>query len=439
MSRRPRILLLHPPGTPGRLYQLDGYCSQPQKGPFRWHPLDFVAFSSAWTATAEIVVRDLGSTVDTGRLPAEIDAADVVVGLIGAWGWPVQRRFWQRVIARGRPTYVSGDLARHEPAFVFASLPGLTGILPELATPPSVADLREAGGERMWRPGRGAWARPPVPRDFRLGRQPFDAWNHGLYKLPFTARRPWASVMTQVGCPHPCSYCILGDYAPAFRDVEDLRDDLANLRRAGARHLYVRDATLNSSPKHLGRVLPQLGATGLPWNAFGRLDGIGAHARDLRAAGCHTLQFGLESPQPERLAAWGKRWRGAPVAEELAAIRAAGIRTVGHFVLGLDEASSARDIVDFADAIGLDWATISPLMRRPGTDLWTSPPGPTDNLGLEDDAAQAAEVAAAMRRFYLQPRRLSRIGGRFLRDPGLALCSARGLWTRQIDEATTTS
>ncbi len=435
MRQLPRLLLLHPPGRAGQLYQLDGYCSQPQKGPFRWHPLDFVAFASSWANHAAITIRDLGATVDTDVVPHDIKDADVIVGLIGAWGWPTQRRFWQRIIALGKPVFLSGDIARHEPAFVFASLPGLAGIIPELAAPPTVAELHTRSGARLWRTGAAAWARPPVPQGFRLGAQPFANWDHRLYRLPFTARHPWASVITQVGCPHPCNYCILGDYAPAFRDMADLDDELASLRRAGVRHLYIRDATLNSAPKHLDRVLPHLAATGLPWNAFARLDGIGARAGDFAAAGCRVLQFGLETPHPDALDSWGKRWRGETVAAELAAVRAVGIRTVGHFVLGLDAIATARDLVDYADQIGLDWATISPLMRRPGSALWTRPNAPTDDLDLEEGGRHGAEIAAAMRRFYLHPRRVFGLTGRFLGEPTLALRAMAGLWPRAVDEA----
>lgn len=425
MTRRPRILLLHPPGDGHRLYQLDGYCSQPQKGPFRWHPLEFVALGAAWRDQAELTVMDLGPRHDDG---AALPTADLVVALAGAYGWHHQAGWLETLLRRGVRLVLSGDLPRHEPARVFARLPGLHGILPELAAPPAV-DAALAG-DGLWQAGDDGWQIPTVPHGFRLGAQDFSRWDHRLYRLPFTARRPFASVFSQVGCPHTCSYCMLQHYTAAFRDPDDFAAECRALRDAGARHLYVRDATLNSSPRHLDRVLPILQQTGLPWNAFARLDGISEHAPALRAAGCTVLQFGLDAVDPAGLGRWGKAWRGSSVEAEIRTVREHGIVAVGHFVAGLENGVSPAAIADHAHRIGLDWATITPLMHRPGTDLWARRPEEDPEAGLEPPATLEQAVRAATRRFYLHPARLLRTGRRFAGEPMLGLRAACSLWAR---------
>ncbi len=399
-----RVLLLHPPGDGRARYQLDGYCSQPQKGPFRWHPLDFCAFAARLaTDGADVRILDLGIK-GAGDPPLE-DCYDAILGLVGAWGWPAQRAFWRRVLATTRaPLFLSGDLARHEPRYVFDELPGLAGIVPELAAAPT---LDELAGEspRVWRPSQERFDLPRPPKGFRIGVQPFEAWDLGRYHLPFNTPEPFASVFTQVGCPHRCDYCILSTYDPAFRDMDEIFAELEAARRAGCRHVYVRDATFNSAPSHYLAVAERLGSLGLSWNAFARIDGIAEHAEALRAAGCRILQFGIDSPDPETLASRRKDTRDTDVREALDAVSRAGIRTVGHFVYGLETPPIAPgDIAGYASRVGLDWLTISPLMVRPGTSLWS---GTAEDRFEALDARKVPSVLPALLRFYGHPGRIA--------------------------------
>lgn len=398
---RPRILFLHPPAGLVR-YQLDGYCSQPQKGPFRWHPLDFAAMASRVHPDAEAAVLDLGTTRRVPKL--EFSNWHAIVGLIGAYGWRHHVGFWREVLAATTvPVLLSGDIARHDPRRVFETLPGLAGIIPELAAPPSVDALLGAPATAVWRPGAAAFRLPAVAGEFRLGIQPAGLWDQRLYRLPFGNAEPFASLLTQVGCPHHCEYCILSTYRPAFRDMAEVREEARQLHRAGARHLYVRDATLNSTPAHLDAVLDALAPVGLTWNAFARVDGIGAAAHRLYSSGCRVLMFGFDSFDAATLARYGKRLRG-DIAADVAAVRRAGIRTVGHFVLGLENDPGAEPaaIARFAESLGLDWLTITPLMRRPGTSHW---PAASDPETAAVDPALPPAAKLALGTFYAHPRR----------------------------------
>jgi hypothetical protein len=399
-----RVLLLHPPGQGRARYQLDGYCSQPQKGPFRWHPLDFCAFAARLaTDGVEVDIVDLG--FKGSAAPANYQGYDAIIGLVGAWGWIDQRRFWREVIEGDNPpVFLSGDLARHEPAYVFDELPGLAGIIPELADPPTLHDLT-GSSPRVWRNEQDQFHLPRPAKGFRLGVQPFQAWDLARYRLPFDTPEPFASVFTQVGCPHHCDYCILSTYDPAFRDIDEIFAEFEAAKRAGCRHVYVRDATFNSAPGHYLAVAEQLGSLGLAWNAFARIDGIAEHAELLHANGCRVLQFGIDSPDPEVLADRRKDTRSTDVREALKAVNQAGIRTVGHFVYGLEEPPlSPRAIASYASRVGLDWLTISPLMVRPGTSLWSgTEPERFDSL----DARKVPTVLPALLQFYGHPGRIA--------------------------------
>jgi hypothetical protein len=401
-----RVLLLHPPGAGRARYQLDGYCSQPQKGPFRWHPLDFCAFAARLSQDgAAVEICDLG--VPGCTPPASYARYDLIIGLVGAWGWLPQQRFWRDVLRSGEvPLFLSGDIARHEPRFVFDRLGGLAGIIPELACPPSLAELAgttPAGG--IWRGDQDQFQIPRPPKGFRIGVQPFGLWDLHRYRLPFNTPEPFASVFTQVGCPHRCDYCILSTYDPAFRHLEEVSDELEHASRVGCRHVYIRDATFNTSPDHFLDVADRLGRLRLTWNAFARIERIGDYADDLYRAGCRVLQFGIDSPDPNVLAARRKDTRGTDVPAEIERLRRVGIKTVGHFVYGLeDPPMRPRAIASYASSLGLDWLTVSPLMVRPGTALWS---GSIMERSDDLDARKVPTVLPAMIRFYGTPSRIA--------------------------------
>jgi hypothetical protein len=399
-----RVLLLHPPGDGRARYQLDGYCSQPQKGPFRWHPLDFCSFS-AGLLRDDVAVEILDLGIRGLEPPRSYGAYDLIIGLVGAWGWLPQRRFWLDLIRAGAPpVHLSGDIARHEPRFVFDEIDGLAGIIPELARPPSLSDLvGEGPAATVWRREQDEFRIPRPSRGFEIGVQPFGSWDLKRYRLPFDTPEPFASVFTQVGCPHRCEYCILASYAPAFRDLDEVLDELREARSAGCRHIYVRDATFNTAPHHFLAVAGRLAKLGLTWNAFARIENVGSYADELYRAGCRVLQFGIDSPDPKALAGRQKDTRGIDVREELVRVRQAGIKTVGHFVYGLeDPPMSPRSIASYASSVGLDWLTISPLMVRPGTALWSSSAMERfDRL----DARRVPTVLPAMVQFYAMPNR----------------------------------
>lgn len=395
-----RIALVHPSSRSGARYQLDGYCSQIQKGIFRWHPLDFLALSSAWSSVGALVTIIDGQA---STAPDSLAQYDAVVSLVGSYGWYDHLPFLRKLAHVHPRVFLSGDIARHEPAYVFAALPEIAGIIPELSVPPALDDLSSLRAtQALWRPGSHTMSVPGPADQFRLGIQDFHSWDHARYSVPFTKRWPVASVLTQVGCPYTCDYCMLSEYPAALRSYDELATELRQLRGQGAKQIYVRDATLNSTRAHLERVLDLLGHTGVPWNAFARIEGIGKWAPALARAGANVLQFGLDSPNAESLAKHKKQTHPMQVRESLSALRRAGIQTAGHFVLGLENDGGGPAIAAYARDIGLDWFTISPLTVRPGTAMWRQ----LNGLGrLEANVLEAewlphwrAQVAHAM--FY---------------------------------------
>ena len=395
---KPKILLLHPPAPKGLKYQLDGYCSQPQKGMFRWHPIDLCCFASKLHTSCDLTILDLGHTNHLSSV--SFKEYDAVIGLIGAFSWNHLKMFWKQIIDQGVPVFLSGDIARYDPEFVFLSLPGLQGICPEMATPPAWQDLLNVSSPLVWRPSKVQYTLPQVSQGFHVGIQPFSLWKKGLYRLPFDVPHPYASLITQVGCLHQCQYCILSSYSLAQRNYDELEEELAQLKFLKINHLYIRDGMLNTSDQHLEKICSLMRKYHFSWNAFAHLLNIGKHSLMLHNSGCKVLQFGFDSMNREVL----KQYRKAvplSLEDSLSPFRKNGIKTVGHFIHGLEtEPLSPMEMAGFAHRLKLDWMTITPLMMRPGTSLWNK-----QELENTETSKYSKGIATSMFWFYSRPSR----------------------------------
>jgi len=370
--KKTKILLLHPPASGTSKYQLDGYCSQPQKGLFRWHPIDFIAFSSSLRNETDISILDLG-TVNKHKLNNISNKFDYIIGLIGAYGFYDHVSFYSKIIKSGAKLFLSGDISRYSPQIVFDQLIGLQGIIPELSVPPSVDDFSDKHSSRIWRPEQNEYILPIVKNNFLSGTQNFNLWNHKLYRLPFPVHEPFASVFSQVGCPYHCSYCILSQYPSSLRNLNEFEEELKELEKSGVRHIYIRDATLNSTQKHLENICEIMSKFHFTWNAFARIENIGKNAGMLYDSGCRILQFGIDSIDHETLKHNDKKTDFDKIEMELNCLKKAKVETVGHFVFGLEENPiPAMKIAEYAHKIKLDWLTITPFMLRPGTKYWNN-------------------------------------------------------------------
>ncbi|MBN2143965.1 MAG: radical SAM protein [Candidatus Aureabacteria bacterium] len=422
MNSKPKILLLHPPASKKRRYQLDGYCSQPQKGPFRWHPLDFCAFASKLSREADLEILDLGisSCHDFNARPL---AYDFIIGLIGAYGWDDQLLFWKEILKKGVPVFLSGDIARYEPQFVFEHLPNLGGIIPELSLPPALSDLSDTNSSFIWRPGRKEYSLPSLKEPFSIGIQNFNLWKHSLYHLPFNTGHPFASIITQVGCPYHCDYCILSTYPSAKRDLNEVEEELESLKKQGAKHVYIRDATLNSSQKHLEAVCDLMKKTGLPWNAFVHTRGIGKFSKILKESGCIVLQLGIDSPDQETLRRKNKIPANAE--EEIHLLQKEKISTAGHFIYRLeDNPLPPQSIARYADEIGLNWFTLTPFMIRPGMTSWDRKE--LSVISTMDSSIERLILKTSLW-FYSRPSRVFRLIRIFFRHPIFSFLSLMNL------------
>src|SRR5688572_5314456 len=243
-----RVLLCNPPGE--RVYIRDYFCSKTTKSNYLFHPIDLVMLSGTVASRHEVAVLDAiadGLTVAEAHGRIEGFAPDAIVSLVGSVSWPEDREFLAREAARGRRVIAIGDVLHENADRRIAENPWLEAALGDFVSEDVLALLegrhedvrgsafRLADGriESRARKPRGAY-RVPRPRHELFG---------SGYRFSFARSRPFATVLTDHGCPYPCTFCVMSTLGFATRPVEDVLEEIDFLRGRGIRELFVMDQT----------------------------------------------------------------------------------------------------------------------------------------------------------------------------------------------------
>lgn len=431
-----RVLLLNPPGS--RVYIRDYFCSKTTKSNYLFHPIDLLALSGTLAGRHDVAVLDaIAERLSPEAAHARITelSPDVVVALIGSVSWLEDRAFLAELSRRGRRVLAIGDVLQENSEQRLAEEPWIEAALHDFTNEDVLAylagdhgavaemTLRHADGriERVRKGARHGVYRIPRPRH--------ELFPSRGYRFSFARSQPFATVLTDYGCPYPCTFCVIGTLGFKSRPVADVLEEIDHLRARGVHEVFFLDQTFGLVRDRARELCASLAARGdLSWTAFTRPDTasgdlLGAMAR----AGCHTVILGVESADDAMLAAYRKGYVIEQVRGAVAAAKRAGLRTVGTFVIGLPEESeeSLRATLDLAIDLELDFMSLNMAVPRFGTpfraralelglaraeDLVMDQGGsraslPTASLSLERMHALKKRM---VRRFYLRPSWIAR-------------------------------
>ncbi|MFH1464969.1 MAG: radical SAM protein [Pseudomonadota bacterium] len=311
---------------------------------------------------------------------------------------------------------------------------GALGALADGAAPAAIPGLHWPGGHCP--------APPAALAD--LDALPLPAWED--YELAayggslVTRGAPVADLESSRGCPFGCIYCSKAVFGRRFTPLSPARflEGVDQAQAAGFRSFNLVDDTFTTERARAVAICEGLlrRPRPLPWTCTNglRVDAVDEDLLRLVArAGCRLVAFGLESGSQERLAAVGKGTNLAQGRAAVEAAHAAGLTTVGYFMLGLpgETEASLRETIAFACSLPLDFAKFALTMPLPGTPLWrrwrahlASPfdPGMSayrtaeawfDHPDLPWEALHRAH-RLAHRAFYGRPRQAARLAWRAL-------------------------
>jgi radical SAM superfamily enzyme YgiQ (UPF0313 family) len=148
------------------------------------------------------------------------------------------------------------------------------------------------------------------------------------------------NIQTKRGCPYECTYCtypsIEGHKLRCF-PAREVGRTARRLQDAGARFLFITDATFNCHPKHnlaVARAFQEAGLT-IPWGAFFTpLPMADGYYEELVAAGLSHVEFGTEALTEETLAGFAKPFKVGQVFEAHQQAQRAGAHVAHYFMPG---------------------------------------------------------------------------------------------------------
>ncbi len=400
-----RVLLLNPPFE--RPCIRDNYCSYTSKAGDLWTPVDLLVQSGLLAARHEVWVLDAvaekRSVEDCLRLMEEF-RPEAILALTGSLSWSSDLALLKRLAGApsGPRIVLTGDFLLAEGQSVLATERTISGVLLDytvdslarwLAGEPGPHPALALRDTPVAGPGPGPYLHP-VPRH--------DLFPWDRYRLSVAAARPFATMVTSIGCNFHCPFCIDSSIPIRYRELANVGDELAWLEGRGVREIYFYDPNFTARPPRVREFARMVGERGLKpsfvCNAQVACMG-GNLAEALAEAGCHTVMFGLETGNDDALRRNRKGFDTGKAREAVAQCKAAGLKVLAYFLLGLpgETADSARRTIDFATSLPLDYVSFNVFAPTPGTGLGTPFLGTPESVdGGRDRSAPVKESRCAL-------------------------------------------
>ncbi|MFT7668538.1 MAG: anaerobic magnesium-protoporphyrin IX monomethyl ester cyclase [Planctomycetota bacterium] len=375
-----RVLLLNPPGK--EIYIRDYFCSKTTKSNYLFHPIDLLGMSGTLAEKYETQVLDcIAERIDIEAAEVRIEEVDpqVIVALVGSVSWNEDRAFLakeakkgRRIIAIGDVLHEAADARLQEEDWLEAALDDFTNedvlhIIEREYSGVTKATYRTLAGEIVTRDERSK------AKNFRTPRPRHELFPKHGYRFSFARTPRFATLLTDYGCPYPCTFCVIGTLGFRTRPVEDVLEEIDLLRADGITEFFVMDQTFGIQRERAFSLCDEFEKRGdLSWTAFTRPD----HADEemlaaMQRGGCHTVIMGVESASDELLAAYRKGYQAKSVAAAFQRAQNCGLRTVGTFVIGLpdDTLASMHATLELAKQLELDFMSVNMAVPRFGTDF----------------------------------------------------------------------
>lgn len=210
---------------------------------------------------------------------------------------------------------------------------------------------------------------------------PSPAWHYldmGTYRLP-SSGRPFLIIAPTRGCPYPCNFCT----APLYygkrirkRPVKDVVNEIEDsIGRFQVKDFFVWADTFTADRGYVREFCREITSRGLciAWTCNSRVDTVDRETLIMmKAAGLWMISFGLESGSNPVLRRTGKNITIRQSREAVALAHQMGIRTSGHFILGLpgETGGTMVETLDLALDLPLDIAQFYAAAPFPGTGLY---------------------------------------------------------------------
>lgn len=188
-------------------------------------------------------------------------------------------------------------------------------------------------------------------------------------------------MITSRGCPYPCTYCCVGVVSSKKWRSRTPENILAELRTVTQKYGITSFEILDDNftlrvdrAKEFCRLLIE-SRLNLSWYCHNgiRADKIDMElARLMKEAGCTSVALGVESGDAEIFDSIKKGEPLEAIVNAVKCIKAAGMKAVGYFIIGLpgDSLEGIKKTIKFQQSLGLDHFTYGILNPYPYTEVY---------------------------------------------------------------------
>lgn len=376
------ILLLNPPGK--KLYIRDYYCSKVSKAGYLYEPVDLLLLSGILSTKHTTHVLDaIAYHLSPIKCLKKINALkpDVIISLTGMVSFYEDIEFWKKIKKSLKGTFIfaSGDILMEDGESLLKKFDCLDGILLDF-TENAILGLLED----MSRPYNTIihryngkilkGAEINATKEIEIPIPKHDLFPLKKYIYPFVRTSPFATVLTDYGCPYRCSFCIMGTFPYKWRSIENVIEELRYIKRMGIREIYFSDQTFGAIKDRAIALCKRMidENFNLSWCCFSRVDlAEEGTLRLMKDAGCHTVMYGVESGNDEILKKYHKDTSCNQISKAFDLCKKNGLTTVATFVLGLPEDTEATilETIKFAKEVEPDYASFNIYVPRMHTTL----------------------------------------------------------------------
>ncbi len=377
-----KVLLLNPPGS--KIYTRDYYCSKVSKSDYIYHPVDLLILSGILVREHEIFVIDaIADKLTPDECASKILKEDygAIIFLTGSVSWDEDSEFISSLKKKKEFLAVgTGDILLEDCASLMRENNFLDAVILDFTTDDILFYL---GGEHdkvknmTFRKGGEIIDNGAVrefQKEFEIPVPKYELFPNKKYNYPFVLRHPFATVLTDYGCPFKCKFCVMNTIGFKYRKLENVFKELRYIKKLGFKDIYFDDQTFGAKRERLEAICDFMvnNKLNMGWVCWSRVDVVDEDLLKLmKKAGCHTILFGVESGNEEILKKNYKGFTISQVKKIFALCRNLKIRTLGTFIFGLpgETRESCLKTIDLAKEIKADFVSFNVLIPRMNTEI----------------------------------------------------------------------
>jgi anaerobic magnesium-protoporphyrin IX monomethyl ester cyclase len=214
-----------------------------------------------------------------------------------------------------------------------------------------------------------------------LNELPMPAWhlvNLDCYRMPLKGHR-FIIVSPLRGCPYECTFCTTQTYygnKVRKRSPERVVQEIEyNIENYNIKNFFFWADTFTLDKKYVKNLCRLImdKELNISWVCNSRVDTVDEEMlKHMADAGCWMISYGIESGCQKVLDICKKKITVEQTIRAVELTEKVGIKTVGHFIIGLpgETIETAQETINFAHSLPLDFAQFYSAVPFPGSKLY---------------------------------------------------------------------